>query len=347
MYQLGLCDEHIRLSKLSQLGDHLERLNSVIDWEIFRPILKKATKRSVKGPGGRPVLYDHVMLFKILILARLYNLSDDQTEYQINDRRSFMRFLELGPGCKVPDAKTIWLFRDTLTKSGVIDELFSAFEHVLEEQHLITRNGSIVDATFVEAPIQRNTPDENKKIKEGRIPEEWQGNTSKQRNKLRQKDVDARFAIKGGKTFFGYKDHVKVDADSKLIVSASVTPASVHDSQECIGLLDEKDNALYGDSAYSGSVISDQLPGHVRNEIHEKGYRNHQLTQEQKERNRKKSHVRARVEHVFGFMTTSMHGITIRCIGKVRAEFAIGIMNLTYNLCRFETLVRCKSPLLG
>ena len=87
--QLGFFNEERRYEKLSQMGDSLERLNAVIDWEMFRPILNRAFKKERKGPGGRPP-YDSVLLFKILVLARLFNLSDDQTEYQINDRMSFM-----------------------------------------------------------------------------------------------------------------------------------------------------------------------------------------------------------------------------------------------------------------
>jgi len=105
MMQPGFFTEEIRLEKLSRLGDSLEKLN-IIDWEIFRPTLKEAFKKERKGSGGRPP-YDYLLLFKVLILQRLFNISDDQTEYQINDRMSFMRFLGLSLEDKVPDAKTI------------------------------------------------------------------------------------------------------------------------------------------------------------------------------------------------------------------------------------------------
>ena len=186
--QIGIWDESLRLERLSQLGDSLERLDGAIDWELFRPRLTKVFKKEAKGAGGRPP-YDYLMLFKILVLQRIYNLSDDQTEYQINDRISFMRFLGLHLGDRVPDAKTIWLFRDTLTKADVIRDLFDIFNKQLEEAHLITHTGTIVDATFVEAPRQRNSKDERKDIKEGKVPEAWEkeGNS----HKLRQKDMDA------------------------------------------------------------------------------------------------------------------------------------------------------------
>lgn len=107
MMQIGFFNEETRYDKLSELGDSLEKLNAVIDWELFRPILNRGMekiKKERKGPGGRPP-YDFVLLFKILVLARLFNLSDDQAEYQINDRMSFMRFVGLGLGDRVPDAK--------------------------------------------------------------------------------------------------------------------------------------------------------------------------------------------------------------------------------------------------
>ena len=118
MKEKGLFDEEDRLRVLSKLGDSLEKLNEKINWEIFKPILKKALNKEAKGLGGRPA-YDYVLMFKIIILQRLYNISDDQTEYQINDRLSFMRFLGLELKDKVPDAKTIWLFKEKLIEARV------------------------------------------------------------------------------------------------------------------------------------------------------------------------------------------------------------------------------------
>ena len=335
--QIGLWDESLRLEKLSKLGDSLEKLNHAIDWEQFRPKLTKVFKKQAKGVGGRPP-YDYVMLFKVLVLQRIYNLSDDQTEYQINDRMSFMRFLGLGLGDRVPDAKTIWLYRDTLTKATVIRELFDLFNAQLEDAGLITHTGTIVDATFVEAPRQHNHHDENDDIKQGKIPEEWK--KPENIHKLRQKDTDARWTRKGREFHFGYKDHVKADADSKLITDYTVTPANVHDSQPMPAMINEKDKAVYADSAYWGSVVAEALPDTVENHIHERGTKKQPLTEEQKASNRIKSKTRCRIEHIFGFMTGSMHGITVRAVGLARAEFNIGLTNLIYNLCRFEFLNR-------
>ena len=336
--QRSFFDEENRMEKISKIGDPLEMLNQVIKWEMFRNILKKAVvRKETTSKGGRPP-YDVVMMFKILVLQRLYNLSDDQTEYQINDRRSFMRFLGLELCDPVPDAKTIWKFRNDLAQTDAMEELFSLFDEMLEAEGLITHKGTIIDATFVDVPRQRNSRDENKKIKEGEVPEEWKN--PENAHKLAQKDTDARWAKKNNEVHYGYKNHVKCDADSKLITNYDITDAAVHDSQRCTELLDNKDKAVYADSAYSGAEIAENLPENCKNQICEKGYRNHPLTEEQKENNKKKSKIRCRIEHIFGFMTNSMNGINIRSIGIDRAWFNIELMNLVYNMRRYEFLKR-------
>ena len=335
--QIGFFDEENRYKKLTELGDPLEKLNSVMNWEIFRDELTRVCQKEDYSKGGRPPI-DVIVKFKASVLKRIYNLSYDQTEYQINDRLSFMRFLGIGLNDKVIDAKTIWDFENTLANAEMGEKLFCMFDAVLESEGLITHKGTIVDATFVEAPKQRNSRDENKKIKNGEIPEEWQ--KPENAHKLAQKDTDARWTKKNNEVHFGYKDHVKCDADSKLITNYAVTDASLHDSNRCIDFLDEKDEALYADSAYSGASIEEQLPENCENCICEKGYRGHPLTEEQKENNGKKSKVRCRIEHIFGFMTGAMHGITIRNIGITRAWFNIGLTNLIYNFCRYEFLKR-------
>jgi IS5 family transposase len=251
-----------------------------------------------------------------------------------------MRFLGLSLGDRVPDAKTIWLYRDTLTQKNVIEELFSLFNRQLESQGIITHTGTIVDATFVDAPRQRNTREENKTIKAGDIPEEWAENTPEAAHKLAQKDTDARWAVKNKEKHYGYKDHTKVDADSKIITDYAVTNAAVHDSNEFVDFIDGTDKVVFADSAYAGREIAEKLPKNVENSIHEKGYRNRPLTDEQKESNRNKSKIRARIEHVYGYMTGSMKGITVRSIGSQRAGFNIGLTNLVYNLCRYSILKR-------
>jgi len=328
----GLFDEEFRLEKLTRNQDPLVKLNERINWEVFRPVLEESLAPEPKGKGGCPP-YDYVMMFKILILQRYYSLADDKTEFAILDRLSFMRFLQLTLSDRVPDAKTIWHFREQLRRTGVIEKLFDLFKEELQKQGLLANEGKIIDATIVEVPIQRNSREANKAVKEGNVPEEWKETP----HKLAQKDTDARWTQKNGKNFYGYKDHVKTDTKSKLIDSYTVTDASVHDSQAVGKLLQDSDagQPLHADSAYSGEAVAKIVAGKkMDNQIHEKGYREHPLTDEQKERNRKKSKVRARVEHIFGFMENSMGGCFVRTIGKPRAVAVIGLMNLTYNIFR-------------
>lgn len=340
MGQLSFWDESRRLDRLSELGDCLVRLQKAINWNIFVPTLKRVFRKSAKGHGGRPP-YDYLMMFKILVLQRIYNLSDDQTEYQINDRMSFMRFLGLRIEDKVPDAKTIWAFRNALSEAGVMRELFDLFQQQLHKEGLITRTGTIVDASFVEAPVQRNSKEERAAIKNGEIPEEWQGNA----NKLRQKDTDARWTKKNGRSFFGYKDHVKADAESKLIEDYRVSDAALNDSKPMPEMITEEDKVVYADSAYDGKPVAEAIPKNVENKICKQGRRGRKLTDEEKERNREYSKIRCRIEHIFGFMTGSMNGLTLRSIGMARAEFNIGLTNLIYNMFRYEFLHRPKKAM--
>lgn len=324
---VGLFDYEERLMKLTKAKDPLVRLKGLINWEQFRVILETGLRKEAKGKGGRPP-FDYVMMFQILILQRYYNLSDDQTEFQILDRASFMRFLGLKLSDKVPDSKTIWHFREQLAKRDLIEKLFKKFHHSLDSTGLILHEGSIVDASFVTIPKQRNSRDENEEIKGGQTPD-WK------EKKLAQKDVDGRWAKKNNETFFGYKDHVKTDAKSKIITKYIVTSAAVHDSQVLEKILDKSDEGkpLYADSAYVGQ---DEMlrEKQVESKINEKGYRNKPLTESQKESNKEKSKVRARVEHIFGFVENSMNGSHIRSIGKTRAKAIIGLINLTYNMFR-------------
>jgi transposase len=199
----GFWDQDIRLSKLSQLGDPLEKLGHGVDFEMFRLFLEEHLNNEPQGKGGRPP-YDYVMMFKIIILQRFYNLSDDQVEYQINDRMSFMRFLHLSIADDIPDSKTVWHFRERLTDLDLVEDLFALFLKELERLNLIVNEGKIIDASFVEVPRQRNSREENKQIKEGNIPERFE----KKPHVKSQKDTDARWTKKNEVSFFGYKNHI-------------------------------------------------------------------------------------------------------------------------------------------
>lgn len=336
---VGLFDDHFLLEKLTKLGDPLQKLSNYINWDIFKSPLDRAFSDEAKdmSKGGRPS-FNKLVLFKAMLVQSLYNLSDDQLEYQITDRASFKRFLGLKKSDKVPDSKTFWFFREQLIEKDVIMDLFKTFNETLDAAGVFANEGKMVDASFVEAPRQRNTREENKQIKEtGTAPEAWKENP----HKLCQKDTDARWAKKNEVVFYGYKNHIKSDTKTKFIEKFEVTDASVHDSQPVEGLLEEKDagQPFYADSAYTGEE-QDEIyeKKKVVNMVNEKGYRNKPLTEEQKENNKEKSKTRARVEHIFGFVENSMNGSFVRTIGMARAKAKIGMMNLVYNICRCTQL---------
>ena len=337
----GLFDEQFNNEQLSSMGNPLEAISKVLDFEMFRPLLEsKLLNRAKKNnAGARP--FDVVLMFKILLLQRYYGLGDKQVEYQIIDRTSFKRFLGLETGDKVPDEKTVWAFREQLTKTGLVDELFGQFIGYLESNGLIFNEGQIIDASFTIAPRQRNTREENQQIKNGQGKDLWNDKPHKKSHK----DIDARWTKKNNENYYGYKNHAKVDAKSKFINTYIVTDASVHDSQALDALLNEKDKdqSLYADSAYTGEDQENVITKYeMKNEVHEKGYRNRPLTEVQNANNKIKSKTRVRVEHVFGFMEQSMNGLFLRCVGLVRATGIIGLINLTYNLFRFEQIKRLQ-----
>lgn len=190
----GFFDLDERYAWLSSTGDPLERLAAVVDFEMFRPALDAALNRSDRAKGGRPPM-DAVLMFKVLVLQSLYGLADEQTEFQIKDRLSFMRFLGLDLHGRVPDARTIWLYRETLTRAQAVATLFARFDAHLKEQGYLAMGGQMIDASIIEAPRQRNTDGEKDDLKAGRIPDDWAAAPAK----LRQKDRDGRWPLKRGR----------------------------------------------------------------------------------------------------------------------------------------------------
>ena len=253
-------------------------------------------------------------------------------EYQIVDRSSFRQFLGIENVEEVPDEKTVWYYRNRLSKAGTFDCLFTKFRTFLDSKGLCFNEGKIIDATFVEAPKQRNSKEENKLIKEGKGDSLWNNKPHKKRHK----DIDARWTKKRGESHYGYKNHIKVDNKTKLIDTYETTSASVHDSNVIEPLIEERDKGqdVYLDSGYE-SKEEVLLKHNMSPHINEKGHRNHPLTQEQKERNRIRSKVRSRVEHVFGFIEGAMHGSVVRSIGMVRAKAMNALTNLVYNIFRY------------
>lgn len=336
MSQKGFWDWEERHQKLSHKKPLLDRLNEIVPWDEFRPLLERIHQKERKSQAGRKPI-DVILMFKLLLLQKFYNISDESLEYQVNDRLSFMKFLGLGIEDTIPDATTVWSFREKLMKLGLIRELFDKFDDYLILEGYEAKEGQIVDATLIPVPLQRNSRKENEKLRKGEIPEEWE----EKPHKLSQKDLEARWVKKNGQNHFGYKNHISVDVKYGFVRQYQVTDASVHDSQVLGDIIDAEnsDDRIWADSAYRSEDIEWVLETiGFESEIHERAYRNRPLSEKQKESNREKSKVRAKVEHVFGDWVMSMGGKLMRSIGKARAEANIGLKNLAYNIKRYVFL---------
>lgn len=332
--QSGLFDWQTRFEQLNDGGDPLVTLQAAVDWELFRPQLERIRLKDRKSNAGRKP-FDVVLMFKVLILQSLYNLSDDQAEFQIRDRLSFMRFLGLSLGATVPDAKTIWLFREQLTQAELIRVLFERFDAFLRKNGFAARKGQIVDASIIAAPRQRNRREENQQIKAGETPEDWS------ENKRRQKDTDAWWTKKNSQNHYGYKNHIAVDAAHKLIRNYEVTSARTHDSQVFEELLDENNFSrdVWADSAYRSEERLETLEKQrFRPHLQRKGCRHKKLTEREKRGNRTRAKIRCRIEHVFGVQAQRAGQLLLRTIGRTRAAAKIGLRNLAYNLDRYRLL---------
>ena len=347
MGQMGFFDIANRYAGLDAKNDPLVKIDEVVGWADFRPRLDAVWRKPAeerKSPAGRKP-WDAVVMFKAIVLCELYNLSDDQVEYQLRDRLSFMRFLGLCLEDKVPDAKTVWLYREHLAQAGMIETLFEDFDGYLEKQGYLAMGGQIIDASIVPVPKQRNSRDDNARIKDGETPEGWEDQPAKRS----QKDTDARWTKKHGKSHYGYKNHVNVDRRHKLVRRYRVTDAAVHDSQVVEDILDPDNTAsdVWADSAYRSAEIEAKLEDKgLKSRIHRKGHRDKPLSEREKRGNETRSKVRARVEHVFGAQSNDMGGTLVRGIGLVRAKARIGLKNLAYNMRRLVQLERLAAAAL-
>jgi IS5 family transposase len=354
--QSGFFDVDERLKRLSDLGDQLETYAGTVDFEMFRRDLEAALAYSDGAQGGRPP-YDPVMMFKIMVVQAHNNLSDERTEFLINDRLSFMRFLGLGLGDRVPDARTIWAFRERLVKANAIERLFARFDQAVRAAGYIPMSGQIVDASLVAAPKQRNTEEEKRAIKDGKIPNEWKDNP----HKLAQKDRDARWTVKYTKAkpredgslpavdlaipLFGYQNHISIDRGFGFIRKWNASNAAAYAGRLLRhGLLDKSNTAsgVWADTGYRSQknetfVARNGFVSH----IHRKKPKGKAMPEAVRRTNNAKSKVRARVEHVFAEQKDRM-GLFIRTIGLARARIKIGMTNLVYNMKRLNFLRRAR-----
>jgi transposase, IS5 family len=352
-HQPGFWDFEERLRSLSAHGDPLEALSRTVDFEIFRPILERALRRSDPSKGGRPG-FDVVLKFKMLVLQSLHGVSLEQTEYLVRDRLSWMRFCGLGLSDRVPDANTLWDFREALIASKTLDKLFIRLDRAIGEAGYQAMSGQILDATLVAAPKQRNREDEREAIKSGRVPKDWKNKLAK----LRQKDRDARWTVKFAKAreredgknqpdiaipTFGYKSHISVDRRHRIIRRQIVTHAAAHDGARLREGLIDPDNfasGVWADTAYRSRENETYLEKHGKiSRIHYKKPKGKPMANNIKRGNATKSKIRAHVEHVFADQKARM-GLAVRTIGIKRAEATIILANMAYNMKRWDWLDR-------
>lgn len=318
----------LRKAKMDRLGDPLAEIEAYIDFAALAAEVDHVAPRPVSPQGGRPPFPTETMV-RILVLKRLYNLSDEQMEYQLLDRMSYQRFCGLSDSASIPDRTTIWTFENRIGEAGA-RAIFEGVEKQLLKAGFIARGGQIIDATLVPAPKQHFTKDDKEQLKQNAIPANWSP------AKRRQKDLDATWTKKHGKSHHGYKLSIGVDARHKFIRKWVTDTASVHDSQHVDRLVDPANTskALFGDKGYASKVREAQLKADgYRNHIQRKGHRNKPLSERQKQRNRRIARTRARVEHVFGSIA-QMGGKLIRTIGQARANFAMAMMAACYNMKR-------------
>lgn len=365
---------------LKTAGDNIAlRMCGAIDFELFRPECENAAEKfwleeqlaalglakdahptldleldeardamkallgTRKSKRGRPSL-DIVLMLKVIFLQRLMGLSDADMAFAIADRTSVQRFLDLPPGACI-SRQVIWRYKQIFGQGQTMELIAQKHLELLTDEGILTdekENPLLLDSSFVEAPRQRNTREENEKIKDGQSAEQiWAGEENK--HKRRHKDVDASWTKKNNQTFYGYKMHVLAEAMNKFILYVTTTTAKVHDSQAIGDLLSDKDEGrkLFADSAYCGAPQQEITRSFgVEPEFCVKGRVNHPLTEEEQKENREKSKTRCRIEHIFGYVECTMKGSIVRTIGMKRAHFLSWLTVFCYNVARQETLQR-------
>ncbi len=321
-----------RAQKADTFTNPLQQIEQVVDFRGLAEAVEQVAPRPAQPKGGRPPYPTEVMV-RILVVKRLHGLSDEQTEYQLLDRRSFLRFCGLEHSANVPDRTTIWHFENRIGVDGV-EALFTELDRQIRAHGLEARAGQIVDATLVPAPKQHVTQSDKDILEQDAVPADWKP------AKRRQKDTDASWTKKHGKSYHGYQFTVSVDRKHKLIRTWIADTASVYDSQHLEAVLDEWNHSaeIYADKGYVGAEREERLHAQgYRLHIQRKAKKGKPLSACQERRNRRIAKVRARVEHVFAAIT-QWGGKQIRSIGQARASFAMGMMVVVYNMRRLAFL---------
>jgi IS5 family transposase len=296
-------------------NDRLDRIAEVLKLYRFEKLLKKLDP---EGPGRPP--YEPAVMFKALLLAQLYDLSDAALEEALNDRVSFRRFVGLALDSVMPDHTTLCRFRNRLIEAGLMDKLFAEFNKQLEANGMILKRGTMVDATLVEAA--------------GARPQGEQSAT----------DEDAAFAKKEGKpgSIYGYKAHVGVDQDSELIRKAVLTPANINETTVADELVCFDEAAVYADKGYAKEARRRMLKaaGIQDGIMHKSWGGGPKLTDWQRQKNKAIARIRCRVETVFAIFKKHMGYRRVRYIGLIKNQAQLLFLAFAYNLKRAAVLAK-------
>lgn len=315
MRQTSLAEgSFVKYKKVTRKEQFLNQMDQIIPWKELSKAIEPHYPKP-KGSGRRPVGIERML--RIHFMQHWFNLSDPGMEEALYDIPAMRDFAGIDLGNEAaPDETTICKFRHLLEKKNLGERLFHLVNAYLQENNLFVSKGTIVDATLIDAPTST-------------------------KNKDKQRDPEMHQTGKGNQWYFGMKAHIGVDSQSKLIHSVAVTAANVHDSQLLEDLLHGEETVVWGDSAYSGqtSVIRRCSPK-ARDLTNEKGARNRKLTELERQKNRNKSKVRAKVEHAFGIMKRQF-GFT-----KVRYRGLEKNANHTFTNCALVNLVMAKNRLL-
>ena len=316
-----------RQRKIDEVGDPLQTIAQHIDFAELAALVDGLLARGDGRKGRRPAYPSEVMV-RVLVLKRLYNLSDEQMEYQLLDRMSYQRFCLLQDAMNIPDRNTIWRFAQ---RSGVdgATVLLQGVDAQLQRHGYIARSGQAIDATLVPAPRQHIGKEDKERLAQGKAPD-WN------EAKRRQKDLDATHTSKHGKSHFGYKLSVSVDLKHGFIRKIATGTASEHDGHHFEEVLDEDNTGrdVYADKAYPSKRRQEMLKVlGWRDGIQRRAGKDQPLSECQKRRNKRIARKRAKVEHVFAGIR-HLGGKFIRTIGQARADVAMTMMAACYNIKR-------------
>lgn len=326
--KIDLFARHQRAEQIDQLGDPLALIEACIDFKALAAEIDRVAPRAPNLKGGRPPFPTETMV-RILILKRLNNHSDERMEFLLLDRLSYQRFCGLTDALNIPDRTTLWTFENRIGEAGAL-ALFGAVSDQILKKGFIARGGQMIDATLVPAPKQKISRREKEIIQQQATPSDWKP------AQRRQKDTDATWTKKHGKSYYGYKLSVNVDKSHKFIRKIVTDTASAGDSCHFEDVFDPANTSqdVFADRGYPSKEREAWLRSKgYRSQIQRKGQKNKPLSECQQRRNHKIAKSRARVEHVFAGIE-QMGGKFVRTIGQARANFAMTMMAACYNLKR-------------